>query len=532
MKNKILFVLPAFTLAAGMLFASCNLQGLLGGDDDKKSSGGGDTISGNTITSGTPVSNPDGITETDFSSSGSNSSLSNVLDGESSVTISGGNVSIKLGTPKNEYLRDFRELSEMGINVNPPDAKSFSLYEFTSPDENYYLVLESGDHNNYASLIYADTNVTIKGTLPDPRGEFTSKFDITLKKGWNYLVESYNEATQTVTYRASTTLPAGFSWVVKESGKWEGPGGGSSGDFSYQINSGGTVTITRYYGNGGSVEIPSEIDGKTVTGIGEHAFQSCTSLTSATIPNTVTSIGNGAFYDCSKLTGVTIPNSVTSIGDYAFSSCTSLTSVTIPNSVTSIGDYTFINCTSLNSVTIGNSVTAIGNHAFNNCISLASITIPNNVTSIGDYAFSWCTSLTSVIIPDNVISVGEWVFNHCTGLTSITIGNSVTGIGNHAFSMCNSLISLTIGSGVTSIGEWAFWECTSLTSVTIPNKVTSIGERAFSVCINLTSVTFQGNIPSSGFNTSSFYFDLRDKYLAEGPGTYIKALSDDEWTKM
>jgi hypothetical protein len=438
MKNKILFVMPAFALAAGMLFVSCNLQGLLGGDDDKKSSGGGDTISGNTITSGTPVSNPDGITETDFSSSGSNSSLSNILDGESSVTISGGNVSIKLGTPKNEYLEDFSELSNKGIIVNPSNAKSFSLYEFTSPDENYYLVLESGDHNNYAFLLYADTNVTIKGNFTEH--SYTVKFDITLKKGWNYLVESYNEATQTVTYRASTTLPAGFSWVVKESGKWEGPGGGGSGDFSYQINSGDTVTITRYYGNGGSVEIPSEIDGKTVTGIGEGAFKNSpnpNNITSVTIPDSVTGIGKNAFFECINLTSVSIGNSVTTIGDGAFMLCSSLTSVTIPNSVTSIGEWAFYGCTNLTSVNIPNRVTSIGGATFSGCSNLTSIIIPDSVTSIGLSAFDACYKLTSIIIPNSVKSIEKYAFNFCTNLTNVTFaaGSNITdaNFGDYAF---------------------------------------------------------------------------------------------------
>ena len=111
----------------------------------------------------------------------------------------------------------------------------------------------------------------------------------------------------------------------------------------------------------------------SVTSIGNHAFESCSSLTSVTIPNSVTSIGNSAFRECTGLTSVTIPNSVTSIGDDAFESCSSLTSVTIPNSVTSIGNHAFRNCYELVSVTLHNSITAIGEYTFYDDILLTDI---------------------------------------------------------------------------------------------------------------------------------------------------------------
>ena len=235
-------------------------------------------------------------------------------------------------------------------------------------------------------------------------------------------------------------------------------------------------------------QVKEYVIGDSVTSIGDYAFQSCSGLTSITIPNSVTTIGKSAFRDCSSLTSITIPNSVTSIGRNAFYGCSSLTSVTIPNSVTSISERSFSFCSSLTSITIPNSVTSIGKSAFYECTSLTSVAIPNSVTSIGDYAFSGCSGLTSVTIPNSVTSIGDYAFQSCSGLTSLISGNSVTNIGEYAFYGCSGLTSFIIPNSVTSIGRNAFFGCSGLTSFIIPNNVTSIGEGAFASCSNLTSI--------------------------------------------
>ena len=161
------------------------------------------------------------------------------------------------------------------------------------------------------------------------------------------------------------------------------------GDYFYDVNDDDTIRITGYSGSDTAISIPSEIEGKKVTSIGDDAFCYCSSLTSINIPDSVTSIGRSAFHGCSSLTSINIPDSVTSIGDYAFCDCSSLTSINIPDSVTSIGDYAFCGCSSLTSINIPDSVTDIGDEAFFGCSSLKSVTIPDSVTSIGEYALGF-----------------------------------------------------------------------------------------------------------------------------------------------
>ena len=260
----------------------------------------------------------------------------------------------------------------------------------------------------------------------------------------------------------------------------------------------------------GNVVIPESVtyNEKTysVTSIGSFAFESCSGLTSVTIPNSVTSISdafNGCFAlkkviapdiaawcginfgdvwanplcyahhlysdDNTEITELVIPDGVTSIGQYAFKDCSGLTSVTIPNSVKSIGNSAFSGCSGLTSVTIGSGVKSIGYEAFYECSGLTSVTIPNSVTIIGSHAFSYCSGLASVTIGSGVTSIGYEAFSYCSGLASVTIPNSVTSIGENAFRNCSGLTSVTIGTGVTSIVSDAFNGCFALKKVIAPD---------------------------------------------------------------
>jgi hypothetical protein len=261
--------------------------------------------------------------------------------------------------------------------------------------------------------------------------------------------------------------------------------------FAYTNNGDGTCSITGYTGAGGTVAIPTDINGLTVIAIGDGAFFECTSLTNVTIPGSVRNIGDSAFYYCNNLTNATIGNGVTNIGDNAFAG-TGLGSVTIPANVTSIGDAVFENCTSLTGVTLPNSVRNIGDSAFYYCNNLTNATIGNSVTNIGDNAFGNCASLTGITIPTNLASIGYAAFEGCASLTSVTIPNSVTYIGDYALSGCTSLASVTIGISVTSIGDSAFAQCTSLISIDFSGDAPTASGNAFESDANATAFYLAG----------------------------------------
>ena len=68
------------------------------------------------------------------------------------------------------------------------------------------------------------------------------------------------------------------------------------GDFEYTLV-GDDVTLTKFIGENDTYSIPAEIDGHTVTTIGEDCFKNSGVIT-ATIPDSVTKIEKQAFYNC------------------------------------------------------------------------------------------------------------------------------------------------------------------------------------------------------------------------------------------
>lgn len=105
---------------------------------------------------------------------------------------------------------------------------------------------------------------------------------------------------------------------------------------------------------------------ETVIRIGSESFAGA-NISSVVIPRSVTSIGNLAFNSCIELQSVEIPSSVRTIEDWAFPCCYELETVKIPSTVATIGDWAFNCCTSLKSITVGHAVPLkIAEHVFFN----------------------------------------------------------------------------------------------------------------------------------------------------------------------
>lgn len=64
--------------------------------------------------------------------------------------------------------------------------------------------------------------------------------------------------------------------------------GETYGNYQYTVLDNGTVQIDKYSTYASTIVVPSEIDGRTVTVIGDSAFYGNMTLTSVTLPDTIT----------------------------------------------------------------------------------------------------------------------------------------------------------------------------------------------------------------------------------------------------
>ena len=322
------------------------------------------------------------------------------------------------------------------------------------------------------------------------------------------------------------------------------------GDFEYSlINNETEIEITGYNGSDTELVIPSEINGKAVTEIGDFAFQNYKSVTSVSIPSSINTIGAYAFDGCNGLTGeLKIPEGVTSIGSAAFSRCSGLTGeLEIPEKVTEIKAYAFNGCNGLTGkLKIPQGVTSIGDSAFKDCSSFTgNLVISGGVISIGREAFSGCSGFTGeLVIPNGVTSIGYSAFNGCSGLTSVSIPASVTEISNLAFEACSGLIEIVVGDenlsyksidkilydkegktllyvprgregkviipeGVEKIGYTAFEHCSGVTQVEFPSSVLTIENFAFHSCNSLTEIIMPDGVEKIGAQVFSNCHNLK-----------------------
>ena len=339
---------------------------------------------------------------------------------------------------------------------------------------------------------------------------------------------------------AFTGTPAG--WVYY---------GETSEGFLFETGNG--VIITGYTEENCALELPNDIDGYPVTGIGDYAFDGRADLVGTlSLPTSVRSVGKCAFRNCTGLAGgFEFIQRLTSIGDYAFAGCSGLYGVvTIHNSnwgshvfencngitgfvaeQASIPDYMFAGCTGFTKTEIDLSEIrdyqtegdvewgfSIGQHAFDgsNITALSSSMVSgwDGASGTGydqyhldicDYAFANST-LHTVIIDMDSVNFMAGIFDNCQ-LNTLSLNAHSLGIGTYSNVHCNEF-------GVTAPYLWipqnAFVNCSfGILSLYAANgdyvwsEAVYMNDGSFCNC-NIDNLSINGgsdlSIPAHGFS--------------------------------
>ncbi len=311
-----------------------------------------------------------------------------------------------------------------------------------------------------------------------------------------------------------------IDWVISQ--------GETESGFTYNVCYGtGNATITGYTGSLNKLDIPSQVDGYTVTKIGRVAFYQNKEIEYVSIPSTVTVIKEKAFQYCTNLIEVNIAEGVEDaiIESKAFA-ITHIERLVIPGNYKSIGEEAFYACLKLLSVEYGESPSGvadqvIGDKAFSDTDSLERVKLPSTILSIAEYVFDrdnivyfeadankyvneYVENYAKTHDIDVVIGQGEsesgYTYNISkegaiiTGYTGTSTalaipskvdGYNVVRIGKRAF-YNKEIKSVVIPEGVKLIHTYAF-HAADIETLVLPSTITKICESAF-CCQNLTEI--------------------------------------------
>lgn len=291
---------------------------------------------------------------------------------------------------------------------------------------------------------------------------------------------------------------------------------GEKDGLEYQVKDDGTAKITGASEYGDVLIIPTEIDGYTVTSIGEYAFH-WGYMVELELPPSVRRLDSHAFSQCDRLKSIKFSEGLDDIGSYAFFACGSLEELILPESLSSITFRAFEGCKGLKRVVFPSRMDHIGEAAFSQCESLEEIILPKGLTIIDDLTFTDCYALEHVVLSDSIYELGGFAFAKCSNLKDITFSTGLSTIKNSTFAECTSLETVVLPYGLERIEEYAFEKCTSLKKVDLPETITYMGRSLFVSCPDLTLIIRPGsaaeryaikNNKNYEYAEYSFYIDV------------------------
>lgn len=243
-----------------------------------------------------------------------------------------------------------------------------------------------------------------------------------------------------------------------------------------------TVTFAGYDGiiNENIFTVPSTILGKTVTQIGDNAFEGQSAIEEIILSDNIRKIGDNAFAGLTKLTSVQTSSAFTpleEIGNGAFAGCTSLSMfynstsgrLFVPTEVTKIGDFAFYN-TGFDNIKLGGKINHIGEGAFSNIANLTAIDFyasNSKYCSINGVLYEKGANGTLIQYP---IAKNDTSFEIPTAITVDSQSIPVNKVGNYAFSGATYLTSVNL-NGLSTVDTFGFADCTNLATISNTQNV-------------------------------------------------------------
>ena len=303
---------------------------------------------------------------TDYTFTSSNNNLA-TIDSAGTITAAGnGNVTFCV----TENISQIQDCKTVAVSIAPPANTNVLNFVYETSASNQTIRLFNGlaqDNNNYFYNFYSAITMMVIDDVVVQKSP--SNIRISNPRSADYYFYKFSTAGRhTVTYYMSKSFTGTSNPAV--------------------------VLDALIFADGlGECPLVEANIGSGYQHIGQGVFQDATRLTAVTLPNTITEIGPFSF-EYSGIKSITIPNSVTALtydmNEGLFNSCTSLTSATIGTGLSSLLIYMFKNCSALKTVTMNRTTPpTMSALVFSGCSALQHIYVPSASVNAYKQASGW-----------------------------------------------------------------------------------------------------------------------------------------------
>lgn len=302
-----------------------------------------------------------------------------------------------------------------------------------------------------------------------------------------------------------------------------------SKNFEYEILNNQTVKLTKYIGKENVVYIPSMIDDKKVSQLGE-LFEWGNKIIKVIIEDGIECIPTETFFNAEDLLSITLPQSLKEIEDEAFGNSLklyeiyNLSKLNIKKGLDNYGyiassakdiyksldqvskivinDKKFIIYNGQKQILLGylgnkknikipDNIDIISNFAFAT-LDIHSVILNSKLKKIEKWAFAWCEKLEYILFPQGLITIESLAFKECISLEYIKLPSSIKSISD-AFHQCKNIKFFDLSSTRIKELESSLFGLESLEYFYIPKSIKNISNGEFSTCKQLKHIEVDKN---------------------------------------